>query len=166
MLAKAGFGDPETILLVGNDQRAHTTTTPVLPHSNEMLLVRFDPREPYISMMSILRELMVTIQCPDGAVTTRLNYALTCGGFTTLVSTIKQVTGLSINHVVMIDFNNFVTAVNEIGCVYSTIDRRYYNLNVGTPETDYTSVNLQPGYQKLCGPPRCSSSPTATTTPR
>src|ERR1700689_4528064 len=41
-LAQAGFGDPQTILLIGNDQRKHTTTTPVLPHSNEMLLVRID----------------------------------------------------------------------------------------------------------------------------
>src|SRR5579863_7506584 len=33
VLAPAGFGDAQTILLVGNDQRNHTTTTPVLPHS-------------------------------------------------------------------------------------------------------------------------------------
>jgi hypothetical protein len=30
------------------------------------------------------------------------------------------------------------------------VDHRYYNENVGSPETDYTSINLQPGYQKLC----------------
>ena len=53
VLAPAGFGDAQTILLVGNDQRNHTTTTPVLPHSNEMLLVRIDPNKPWISMMSI-----------------------------------------------------------------------------------------------------------------
>ena len=67
-LASAGFGDPQTILLVGNDQRKHTTTPPVLPHSNEMLLVRIDPGKPWISMMSIPRELEVTIQTPNGPV--------------------------------------------------------------------------------------------------
>jgi len=149
-LAPAGFADPQTLLLVGNDQRAHTTTTPVLPHSNEMLLVRIDPSRPWISMMSLPRELEVTIQCPSGAVTTRLNYALTCGGFTTLVSTIQQLTGLGVNHVVMIDFNNFKRAVDEIGCVYSTVDRRYYHMN--TPYSQqYQEINLQPGYQDLCG---------------
>ena len=151
VLAPAGFGDTQTILLVGNDQRKHTTTQPVLPHSNEMLLVRIDPNKPYISMMSIPRELMVTIQCPTGPVTTRLNYALTCGGFPTLISTIYKLTGIRPNHVVEIDFGNFQTAVNEIGCVYSTIDRRYYNVNIGTTATDYSNINLQPGYQKLCG---------------
>ena len=149
-LASAGWGDPQTLLLVGNDQRKHTTTTAVLPHSNEMLLVRLDPNKPWISMMSIPRELMVTIHTPGGRVTTRLNAALTYGGIPLLVKTIKQVTGLSVNHVVEIDFNHFVRAVNEIGCVYSTVDRRYYHLNVpGGPQ--YQEINLQPGYQRLCG---------------
>jgi LCP family protein required for cell wall assembly len=149
-LAPAGFGDPQTILLVGNDQRKHTTTSPVLPHSNEMLLVRIDPSKPWISMMSIPRELQATIPCPNGPVTTRLNYALTCGGFTTLVATIHQLTGIRPNHVVEIDFNNFKTAVDEIGCVYSTVDRRYYHVNTPSSE-QYQEVNLQPGYQKMCG---------------
>jgi LCP family protein required for cell wall assembly len=150
-LASAGFGDPETILLVGNDQRNHTTTTPVLPHSNEMLLVRFDPSKPYISMMSIPRELMVTIRPPNRpAVTTRLNYAYTAGGIPLLVSTIRQVTGLSVNHVVVIDFNQFKRAVDQMGCVYSTVDRRYYHVNLPVGP-QYQEIDLQPGYQRMCG---------------
>jgi polyisoprenyl-teichoic acid--peptidoglycan teichoic acid transferase len=149
-LANAGWGDPQTLLLVGNDQRNHTTTSPVLPHSNEMLLVRLDPNKPWISMMSLPRELMVPIHTSFGLQTTRLNAALTFGGIPLLVKTIKQVTGLSVNHVVEIDFNNFVRAVDEIGCVYSTVDTRYYHVNVpGGPQ--YQQVNLQPGYQRLCG---------------
>jgi polyisoprenyl-teichoic acid--peptidoglycan teichoic acid transferase len=149
-LADAGWGDPQTLLLVGNDQRKHTTTSPVLPHSNEMLLVRLDPSKPWISMMSIPRELMVPIQTPGGVVQTRLNAALTYGGIPLLVNTIKHVTGLSINHVVEINFNNFVKAVNDIGCVYSTVDRRYYHVNVPGGE-QYFQINLQPGYQRMCG---------------
>ncbi len=105
LLANAGFGSPQTLLLVGNDQRAHTTTQPVLPHSNEMLLVRIDPSQPWISMMSIPRELWVPIYPPNA---------------------------------------------DEMGCVYSTVDRRYYHVNTPTSE-QYQEINLQPGYQKLCG---------------
>ncbi len=149
-LAPAAFGGPQTLLLVGNDQRKHTTTTPVLPHANEMLLVRIDPSKPYISMMSLPRELMVPIHTTGGIVNTRLNAALTYGGIPLLVTTIKQVTGLSVNHVIEIDFNHFKDAVNEIGCVYSTVDRRYYHVNVpGGPQ--YQEINLQPGYQRMCG---------------
>ena len=150
-LAPTGFGGAQTLLLVGNDQRKHTTTTPVLPHSNEMLLVRLDPGKPYISLMSIPRELQVTINCPQGRATTRLNYALTCGGIATLVRTIKGLTGVQINHVVEIDFNQFKHAVDEIGCVYSTVDRRYFHVNVPGGE-QYQEIDLQPGYQRMCGP--------------
>src|SRR5579859_4093701 len=54
-LAPSGWGQPETLLLVGDDQRALSQYYhhAVLPHSNEMLLVRIDPSRPYISMMSI-----------------------------------------------------------------------------------------------------------------
>ncbi|HEX4010658.1 MAG TPA: LCP family protein [Solirubrobacteraceae bacterium] len=151
VLAPTGYGSPETLLLVGNDQRKHTTTTPVLPHSNEMLLVRIDPGKPYISMMSVPRELEVTITPPNQApITTRLNYAYTAGGIPLLVSTIKQVTGLRVNHVVVIDFNQFKQAVDDLGCVYSTIDRRYLHVNTPTSQ-QYQEINLQAGYQKLCG---------------
>jgi len=38
--------------------------------------------------------------------------------------------------------------VNAIGCVYTDVDHRYYN---NTALTDYSSIDIQPGYQKLCG---------------
>ncbi|MDQ2760320.1 MAG: LCP family protein [Actinomycetota bacterium] len=152
-LAPSGWGDPQTLLLVGDDQRALTKyyLHAVLPHANEMLLVRIDPSKPYISMMSIPRELEATIRPANGPpITTRFNYAYTAGGIPLLVSTIKQVLGLSVNHVVVTTFGRFKRAVNEMGCVYSTIDRRYYHVN--TPGTEqYQEINLQPGYQKLCG---------------
>ncbi|MBV8429730.1 MAG: LCP family protein [Solirubrobacterales bacterium] len=151
-LATAGWGDPQTLLLVGDDQRSLTRYYHVaVPHlANEMLLVRLDPSKPYISMMSIPRELQVPITRPDGStVVTRFNSAYTYG-IKTLVQTIKQVLGLPVNHVIVITFGRFKRAVNEMGCVYSTVDRRYYHMNVpGGPQ--YQEINLQPGYQKLCG---------------
>ena len=152
-LAPAGFGSPQTLLLVGDDQRALTKYYhhAVLPHSNEMLLVRIDPGKPWISMLSIPRDLQVTIYPPNAPpITTRFNYAYTAGGIPTLLSTIKRVLGLSVNHVVVITFGRFKRAVDEMGCVYSTIDRRYYHSNVGSVD-QYQEINLQPGYQKLCG---------------
>ncbi len=155
-LAGAGWGDPQTLLLVGDDQRSLTGAFKdyghaVLPHANEMLLVRIDPSKPYISMMSIPREMMVTIRPPHQApITNRFNYAYTAGGIPLLVSTIKQVTGLAVNHVMVVTFGRFQRAVDEMGCVYSTVDQRYYHVNV--PGSDqYQEINLQPGYQDMCG---------------
>ena len=38
--------------------------------------------------------------------------------------------------------------IDAIGCVYADVDHRYYN---NTVLTDYSSIDIQPGYQKLCG---------------
>ncbi|HET9073661.1 MAG TPA: LCP family protein [Solirubrobacteraceae bacterium] len=148
----AGLGGPETLLLVGNDTRSeYKHYNGFVPNlANEALLVRLDSHQHWISMLSIPRELLTTIPCPSGPVQTRFNYALACGGFTTLVQTVKQVTGLRVNHVIEIDFANFEKAVDELGCVYYQVDRRYFHVNVpGGPQ--YQQINLQPGYQKLCG---------------
>lgn len=151
-LAQDYYGSPETLLMVGDDWRPATKYYPnAVPHlANEMLLVRIDPSKPYISMMSIPRELWVPIQTPNGVVgPTRLNAAYT-GGLTYLLETIKQVTGVSINHVIVATFGRFEKAINELGCVYSTIDERYYHNNADGGD-QYQNVDLQPGYQCLNG---------------
>ena len=53
-----------------------------------------------------------------------------------------------VNHVIDLNFDGFQQMVNAIGCVYADVDRRYYN---NTALTDYSSIDIQPGYQKLCG---------------
>ncbi|HTU86126.1 MAG TPA: LCP family protein [Solirubrobacteraceae bacterium] len=152
-LAHSYYGGPETLLMIGDDTRSvYKDYNAFVPNlANEMLVVRIDPSKPYISMMSLPRELWVNITEPNGAtVTNRLNSAYTYGT-TTLLQTIKQVTGLSVNHVIATTFTQFENAINTLGCVYDTIDERYYNLNNGDPGTDFQSINLQPGYQCLTG---------------
>jgi LCP family protein required for cell wall assembly len=160
LLAATSRGAPQTLLLVGNDERAHTTTAPVLPHSNEMLLVRIDPSKPTISMLSIPRELWVPIDKPSGEVEeNRINAAYTFGyvegggtegGVKLMLKTIKQVLGITVNHVFVTNFKKFRGAVNEMGCVYMTVDKRYYHVNEPGGE-QYFEINLQPGYQRMCG---------------
>jgi len=108
VLAPTSRGASETLLLVGNDQRPPPKSNPfgrVLPHSNEMLLVRIDPSKPTISMMSIPRELQVTFTTPHGlVVTNRINSAFTYGGIELMTRTIKNLLGLSINHVFVLNF--------------------------------------------------------------
>jgi polyisoprenyl-teichoic acid--peptidoglycan teichoic acid transferase len=156
-------GAPETLLLVGNDERKLTQYyhNEVLPHSNEMLLVRINPSQPTISMLSIPRELKVPIQRPNGEVVeTRLNAAYqfgwengggTGGGVKLMVETIKHVLGLrEINGVFVTNFHKFAKAVNAMGCVYMTVDKHYEHTNEPGGE-QYFEIHLKPGYQKLCG---------------
>jgi len=154
VLAPTSKGAPETLLLVGNDQRPAPKGNPngfVIPHSNEMLLVRIDPSKPTISMLSIPRELQVTIHPHDAPPdVNRINAAYGIGGAQLMTETIKQVLGISVNHVFVLTFKNFRRAVDELGCVYMGVDRRYHHVNEPGGE-QYFEINLQPGYQRLCG---------------
>jgi LCP family protein required for cell wall assembly len=162
VIPQAGSGEPETLLLVGNDERRPTAADPeVLPHSNEMLLVRIDPSKPTIAMLSIPRELWVPFTRLNGQVEeNRINSAYTFGyeeggkstsaGVKLMVETLTNDIGITPNLVFVTNFKRFRRAVDEMGCVYMTVDKRYHHINEPGGE-QYFEINLQPGYQKLCG---------------
>ena len=141
-------GSPQTILLVGSDHRAGTPWSSA--NTDTMMLVRMDPSSSTINLLSVPRDLKV--QIPEGGVpvTGRLNAAYSIGGPNLLVKILEQQVfqGLKINHVIDINFGGFEQLINAIGCVYTDVDHRYYN---NTALTNYSSVDIQPGYQKLCG---------------
>ena len=153
-LANANAGGPQTLLLIGSDQRAKSAidaNNP--PHSDTMILVRLDPNEPNTTLLSIPRDLKVTIHPDHGRSSTqKINAAYTLGGAKLTVKTVKQVLGIKINHVIDINFGGFKALVDYLGCVFAQVDRRYYHSNLGlAPSQTYSEINIQPGYQKLCG---------------
>ncbi len=140
-------GEPENILILGSDKRANLKEDP--GRSDTTILLRLDPEDDAIAVMSIPRDLKVDI---PGYGTGKFNEAYTYGGPKLTLRLVKQLTGLPINHVVNVDFLGFVRAVDAIGCVYTDIDRRYFHSNAGLPpELQYSEINVQPGYQLLCG---------------
>jgi len=144
-LAQADNGKPQTVLLIGADQRAPGAADyRAGARSDTMMLVRLDPSKRATALMSLPRDLKVRI---PGHGVDKLNAAYADGGVKLTVRTIKLLTGLRINHVVNIDFRGFRKAVNALGCVYVDVDRHYYNAS-GT----YAKINVQAGYQQICGP--------------
>ncbi|HYJ22345.1 MAG TPA: LCP family protein, partial [Solirubrobacterales bacterium] len=140
-------GEPQNILILGSDKRADETEDP--GRSDTTMLLRLDPDRNAIAVMSIPRDLKTEI---PGYGTGKFNEAYAYGGPKLTLQTVKQLTGLPINHVVNVDFLGFVRAVYAIGCVYVDVDRRYYHSNVGVPASEqYAEINVQPGYQLLCG---------------
>jgi LCP family protein required for cell wall assembly len=146
-LAKVDGGGPENILILGSDKRANLQEDP--GRSDTTILLRLDPNRDAIAVMSIPRDLKVEI---PGNGTEKFNAAYTYGGPKLTLRVVKELTGLPINHVVNVDFLGFVRAVDAIGCVYTDVDRRYYHSNVGVaPSEQYSEIDIQPGYQLLCG---------------
>lgn len=143
-LAIPAPGRPQTILLIGSDVRVKGASGyGGGARSDTLILVRLDPSKQATAMMSIPRDLKVSI---PGHGVGKINEAYTYGGAKLTVETIKEITGLRINHVITVDFLGFVHAVDHLGGVYLDIDQRYYN-----PGGSYAAINLQPGYQKLDG---------------
>jgi LCP family protein required for cell wall assembly len=144
-LADAGDGGAQTFLVIGSDKRANEAEDP--GRSDTTMLIRLDPGNGLISMMSIPRDLKVEI---PGYGTGKFNEAYAYGGTKLTLQTVKDLTDLPINHVVNVDFLGFAQGVYAIGCVYVDIDRRYYHSNVESAE-QYAEINVQPGYQLMCG---------------
>ncbi len=148
LLASTEPGKPQTVLLIGSDKRAKGAVDHEAgSRSDTMILMRLDPSKNAIALMSLPRDLKVII---PGHGKNKLNAAYSIGGTRLLLKTVKQVTGLPINHVINVDFRGFRDAVNEIGCVYTDVDRRYFNDN-SNPADQYATIDIDPGYQKLCG---------------
>ncbi|MBW8059787.1 MAG: LytR family transcriptional regulator, partial [Solirubrobacterales bacterium] len=147
VLARTQGGEPENILIVGSDKRASAPGDP--GRSDTTILLRLDPDRNAIALMSIPRDLKVFI---PGYGTDRFNAAYAYGGPKLTLRVVKELTGLRVNHIVNVDFLGFVRAVHAIGCVYVDVDRRYYHSNVGVPVSEqYAEIDVQPGYQLLCG---------------
>ncbi len=149
VLKEAEGGEPQNILILGSDKRAGVEFEEDPGRSDTTMLLRIDPDKDAIAVMSIPRDLKVEI--PEVG-TEKFNAAYSYGGPKLALRVVKELTGLPINHVVNIDFLGFVRAVYALGCVYTDVDRRYYHSNVGVaPSEQYAEINVQPGYQLLCG---------------
>lgn len=147
-LEDAESGQPQTIMLIGSDRRAESKVDDSTgARSDTIMLVRLDPSERATALLSLPRDLKVQI---PGYGTDKINAAYSIGGPKLTLRTVTKVTGIPVNHVVNIDFKGFKEAVNALGCPYIDIDRRYFNDNSGF-EPDYATIDIKPGYQKLCG---------------
>ncbi|MGO9958122.1 MAG: LCP family protein [Solirubrobacteraceae bacterium] len=137
-------GQPQTLLIIGSDHRAGEPFSAA--NTDTMMLVRLNPSSSTINVLSIPRDLEVQI---PGFGIAKINAAYSDGGPNLMIETIKQnvFPALKVNHILDVNFGGFEDLVDAIGCVYGQVDHRYYN---NTALTDFSSIDIQPGYQKLC----------------
>src|SRR3954470_12222981 len=150
VLDDVASGDPQTILILGSDRRWVDRHVKDAARSDTILLIRLDPSKDATAVLSIPRDLVVDI---PGHGRDKINSAYSLGGPKLTVQTIRELLHFPINHVVNVNFGGFRDIVDKLGCVYVDIDRRYFNDNnppVGGGG-NYATIDIQPGYQKLCG---------------
>jgi LCP family protein required for cell wall assembly len=143
-------GAAQTIMIIGSDLQPVGATKKFTGLSDTTMLLRLDPDRDAIALFSLPRDLKVNI---PGRGIAKLNEAYTIGGPQLTLRVVRNLTrsperpdGLPVHHLVNVDFTGFARAVNEIDCVYVDVDRRYFNASEA-----YDKINVQPGYQALCG---------------
>jgi LCP family protein required for cell wall assembly len=134
---------PLYVLCLGSDRHNGQVAAGDHGRSDTILLVRLDPITKSISMLSIPRDLRVDI---PGYGLDKINAAYSYGGPPLAIETVKQLTGLPINDFIDVNFNGFAAIVTDLGGVYLTVDKRYFNNN-----GIWAPIDLQPGYQLLKG---------------
>ncbi len=101
------------ILLLGTDH-AQTAGRETDQHSDSIILIHTDPNRHRIVFLSLPRDLLVQI---PGYGDQKINAAYQIGGPSLAIRTIREFTGIAVNHVAIVDFGNFRTMIDALGGV-------------------------------------------------
>jgi LCP family protein required for cell wall assembly len=145
---------PNTILVVGLDSRPKTGYS---SHEGGANYNEADAQTDTLMLwrigggvsrrLSIPRDTLVTI---PGCGTQKINAAWSCGGPKETIHVIESLTGVKINHMIVVDLGNFVKFIDDIGGVTVKTGRICSNISGGKTNGGYT-LNLKPGVHHLNG---------------
>jgi LCP family protein required for cell wall assembly len=136
LLGGAGYPltSPNTILVLGSDQRGEGTAEPgsstrAPGRSDSILLLRVGGGAN--SRLSIARDTIVDI---PGAGRQKINAAYAIGGAALAIRTVEQYTGVDVNHIIEVNFDEFPDLIDAMGgityrggCVVSKVNGGYAN---------------------------------------
>jgi LCP family protein required for cell wall assembly len=105
------LSDPATILVIGTDG-GKAPGRGDAKRSDSLLLLRTDPGTHRLSYLSIPRDLRVEI---PGYGTSKINAANQFGGPALTIRTVRELTGLPVHHVVVVDFDGFRELIDALG---------------------------------------------------
>ena len=142
-----------TVLMLGLDYRDWSANEEA-SRSDTMILFTLDPQTKTAGMLSIPRDLWVSIPgFQHGKINTAYYlgdaYKLPGGGPALAVKTVEQFLGVPINYYAQVDFGSFVRFIDEIGGVIIDVPQPITIDLLGTGPK--TKKKLQPGRQLLPG---------------
>jgi LCP family protein required for cell wall assembly len=141
----------DNVLVIGTDQRpagtheAGANTSDTGSRSDTLMLWRVGGGTS--RRLSIPRDTLVPI---PGHGTNKINAAYAFGGPALTIKTVEQLTGLKINHVIIINFANFPKFIDAIGGVDVKTGRICSQISGGAQNGGWT-LNLSPGTHHLTG---------------
>lgn len=108
-----------TILMLGTDN-ARVGGREGDRHSDSIMLLRTDPDHHRVYYLSIPRDIEVPI---PGSSTQKVNAAFQIGGPALAVRTIRQFTGIEVNHVMIVNFADFKDLIDALGGIEVTVPK-------------------------------------------
>ena len=111
------MNQPTTIALFGTDHAAGIEGRASARRADSIMLVRTDPRRNRVAYLSIPRDLRVDI---PGHSASKINASFQLGGAGLAIRTVRNFTGIPVNHVVVVDFSRFTELVDALGGI--TVD--------------------------------------------
>jgi LCP family protein required for cell wall assembly len=121
-----------TVLLMGADTRPAERGI-ARPRTDSMMLLMIDPQTDVASVLSIPRDLYVDI---PGYGLNRINTAYVLGGGRLAIDTVQYNLGVRVNYYMLVEFDAFVTFIDEIGGIdvyvpYDIYDPTYPDMAYG-----------------------------------
>jgi LCP family protein required for cell wall assembly len=132
-----------TVLLFGLDDAG-------LPaHSDTIMLMRFNPGSHQVNTLSIPRDTLVDV---EGYGQQKLTQAMWYGGPSLAVKAVKEFTGISVNHVMVVGFQGFPRLVNSVGGIDMYVPQTVQTgAGPGIPGATQRVVTFERGWQHFDG---------------
>ena len=132
---------PFNVLLIGSDSREGLDTEQVAgARSDTVIVVRVEPAERRVTLLSLPRDLVVTPLA--GGEPERLNAAFAHGGASELVRTVETRLGIPLSAYVQIDFRGLVHLVDEVGGIPLSISQGLRDRQTGLDLAPSSCANL------------------------
>lgn len=136
--------DPFYVLLMGVDKSQARENSATYAgdtfRSDSMMLVRVDPKEQIVTIVSIVRDTYIEMGENGWQ---KINAAHAIGGPAYAVEVVSDFAGVPISHYVEVDFDGFKAAVDALGGIEVNVPIAIYD--------EEANANLEPGLQTLNG---------------
>jgi LCP family protein required for cell wall assembly len=137
------LSNPSNILVLGVDNGSKSRQGDVA-RSDSIMVVHTDPDNHRIALLSIPRDLRVEI---PGHGMDKINAAYAYGGPTLAIKTVQKVTGLPINHVVVVDFGTFDEVIDAVGGVTINVPKPILSNKFECPRATQAACDRWKGWR-------------------
>jgi LCP family protein required for cell wall assembly len=116
--------------------------------SDSIVIVRTDPDHHRIALLFIPRDLRVDIPRHGSQ---KINAAYAFGGAPLAIQTVQSVTGLQINHIIVVDFSTFGKLIDALGGITVNVPHKLLSNKFDCPKNSQAECARWPGWRFSAG---------------